>query len=76
MTHLTVMATTEMGGTLEPYHVNPAQIIAMRDLGSFTVRIILNPEIDTIRTPITEIMLPGLSLFASGVAADLLTRTR
>lgn len=77
MTYLTVMATLEKseGSLLEAYRLNSSQIISIRDLGSYRVRV-KEDSIETILSPICEIRLPGMTFYASGVADELLARIR
>lgn len=76
MTYITVMATLEKqeGSILEAYRINASQIISIRDLGSYFVRLENDPKLFI--SPIAEIKMPGLTFFASGVAEELLARIR
>ena len=71
MKYLTVMATAELGSTLELYHVNPASIVHLRDMGSYTVRMATNIVIDS---PICFVTLFSGELYVSGVAEELIAR--
>ena len=56
-----------------PWHVNLAACSALRDVGSYTIRL---PGGTDIRSPICELTLPQKTLFVSGVAEELLARAR
>lgn len=77
MQYLTVMATLEKSedSLLEAYRLNASQIISIRDLGSYRVRV-KEDTIETILSPIVEIKMPGMTFYASGVADELLARIR
>lgn len=78
MTYITVMASTAKveGTLLEAYRLNAAQILSIRDLGTYTVSIQQEGGLLEFESPICEIKLPGLTFYASGVADELLARTR
>ena len=80
MRTLIVMATqTCPSGTgeelLEGYRLNADQIISIRDIGVYSIRI-SDDTLGTIRSPICEIRLPGLTVYASGIADEILARAR
>lgn len=71
MKYLTVMGTEEMGSTLSLYHLNPANIIFIQDMGTFTVSMTSNTAVNS---PICEIALSFGRLYVSGVAEELIAR--
>ncbi len=78
MTYFLVMATesNQEDATLEAYRINGDQVISFRDLGSYRVCYVYNGQYQVIMTPICEIKLPGLTLYASGIAEELEARAR
>lgn len=71
MKYLTVMATPELATPMQLYHINPANIVHLRDVGTHPVRI---PHYDPCDSPICYATLLSGDLYVSGVAEELIAR--
>ena len=78
---ITLMATTlspnlHTAPLLEGWRVNMTAVLSLRDMEAFPVTIEVNGRQEVIISPICEVRLPNMILYASGVADELLARAR
>lgn len=71
MKYLTVLGSRTLGTNFTLYHLNPASIIFIMNIGTRTVSMTSNTVIDS---PICKISLPCGYLYVSGVAEELIAR--
>lgn len=71
MKYLTVMGARSLRTPFSLYYINPVSIIYLKDMGTYTVNMMPNTEIDS---PICEVALASGYLYVSGVAEELIAR--